>query len=73
MFQSHDYRHGVATYFYDNGVSLQGVRDYLGHADEEMTQQYVDFMPKRIDRANQQFFTKQGNSLATCLKGGEEN
>ena len=73
MFQSHDYRHGIATYFYDNGVSLQGVRDYLGHVDEEMTQQYVDFMPKRIDRANQEFFTKQGNSLATCLKGGEEN
>ena len=22
MFQSHDYRHGVATYFYDSGVSI---------------------------------------------------
>lgn len=73
MFQSHDYRHGLATYFYDNGVSLQGVRDYLGHDYEEMTQQYVDFMPKRIDHANQEFFKKQGNSLASCLKGGEEN
>ena len=29
MFRSHDYRHGVATYFYDSRVSIQGVRDYL--------------------------------------------
>ena len=72
MFKAHDYRHGVATYFYNNGVSLQGVRDYLGHAYEEMTQQYVDYMPKRIDNANQEFFKKQGNSLASCLKEGEK-
>lgn len=72
LFRSHDYRHGVATYFYDNGVSLQGVRDYLGHTYEEMTQQYIDYMPKKIDEASQKFFEKQGNSLASCLKGGEK-
>lgn len=72
MFKCHDYRHGIATYFYNNGVSLQGVRDYLGHDYEEMTQRYIDFMPKRIDKANKEFFKKQGNSLASCLKGGEK-
>lgn len=71
LFKSHDYRHGVATYFYDNGVSLQSVRDYLGHCYEEMTQQYIDYMPKKIEKASQEFFKKQGNSLASCLKGGE--
>ena len=71
LFQSHDYRHGVATYFYDSGVSIQSVRDYLGHTYEEMTQQYIDYMPKRIAKANRDFFEKQGNSLASCLKGGE--
>lgn len=71
LFQAHDYRHGVATYFYDNGVSLQGIRDYLGHTYEEMTQQYVDYMPKKIENASKEFFEKQGNSLASCLKGGE--
>lgn len=71
LFQSHDYRHGVATYFYNNGVSLQGVRDYLGHTYEEMTQQYVDYMPGRIDRTNKEFFAKPGNSLMARLKGGE--
>jgi integrase len=70
LFRSHDYRHGVATRFYDSGVSIQGVRDYLGHAYEEMTRQYIDYMPERLDRASGEFFTKPGNSLMACLKGG---
>ena len=71
MFQSHDYRHGVATYFYDSGVSIQGVRDYLGHAYEEMTRQYIDYMPDKLDRSNKEFFTKPGNSLMARLKEGD--
>lgn len=67
IFKSHDYRHGIATLFYDSGVSLQGVRDYLGHVYEEMTQQYVDFMPKKIEKASEEYF-KEHNSLAASLK-----
>lgn len=72
LFRPHDYRHKIATYFYDSGVSLQGIRDYLGHNYEEMTQQYIDYMPRKIEKASQEFFKKQGNSLAACLKGGGE-
>lgn len=68
LFKAHDYRHGLATYFYDNEVSIQGIRDYLGHEYEEMTRQYVDYMPKRIDQANKEFFKKQESSLASCLR-----
>lgn len=71
MFRSHDYRHGVATYFYDSGVSIQGVRDYLGHAYEEMTRQYIDYMPDKLDQSNKEFFTKPGNSLMARLKEGD--
>ena len=67
-FKSHDYRHTVATYFYDTGVSLQSVRDYLGHDYEEMTQQYVDYMPKKIDKASEEYFSQ--HSLASCLRKG---
>ena len=45
IFKSHDYRHTVATMFYDNHVSIQSIRDYLGHTYEEMTRQYIDYMP----------------------------
>ena len=31
IFRAHDYRHNLATSMYGNGVSIQGVRDYLGH------------------------------------------
>ena len=47
IFRSHDYRHTIATCFYDSGVSLQSIRDYLGHDYEEMTEQYIDYMPRR--------------------------
>lgn len=70
LFQSHDYRHTVATFFYDSGVSLQSIRDYLGHDYEEMTEQYIDYMPRKIAAANTEFFGKPGNSLASCLKKG---
>lgn len=70
LFQSHDYRHTVATMFYDNGVSLQGVRDYLGHNYEEMTEQYIDYMPRKIAKKNDEFFRTPGNSLAAGLRKG---
>lgn len=37
IFRSHDYRHNVATEFYDNGVPLSSVRDYHGYTYDEMT------------------------------------
>ena len=48
IFKSHDYRHTVATNFYEHGVSIQSIRDYLGHTFEEMTMQYIDYMPRKI-------------------------
>ena len=68
IFKSHDYRHTLATQFYDEDVSIQTIRDYLGHFSEEMTKQYVDFMPKRIDKASDTYFRKPGNDLASTIK-----
>jgi integrase len=70
IFKSHDYRHTVATMFYDNDVSIQSIRDYLGHNYEEMTQQYIDYMPRKIAEANDSYFADSGSSLATGLKIG---
>lgn len=67
IFKSHDYRHTLATRFYDEGVSLQTIRDYLGHFSEEMTKQYVDYMPKRIASANDAYFKNPDNDLAYAI------
>lgn len=68
LFKSHDYRHTVATIYYDNNVSIQSVRDYLGHDYEEMTRQYIDYMPKKIAKANEEYFSQKENSLAVGIK-----
>ena len=68
LFQSHDYRHTLATFFYNNGVSLQGVRDYLGHMYEEMTLQYVDYMQEKIQKKNEEYFSNN-NLAAELVKG----
>ncbi|MDE6945716.1 MAG: tyrosine-type recombinase/integrase [Anaeroplasmataceae bacterium] len=68
LFKSHDYRHTVATMYYENGVSIQSVRDYLGHDYEEMTQQYIDYMPKKISRANEEYFEQEENGLASGIQ-----
>ncbi len=73
LFKSHDYRHAVATEYYESGVSIQAVRDYLGHDYEDMTRQYIDYMPRRLDAANEEFFSQQEESLAAGLrKGGQD-
>ena len=70
VFKSHDYRHTIATYFYDTGVPLQSIRDYLGHDYEEMTEQYIDYMPKKIEKASEEYFSR--HSLAACMKRCEK-
>ena len=73
VFKSHDYRHSVATEYYESGVSIQAVRDYLGHDHEDMTRQYIDYMPRKLDMANEEFFSQQETSLAAGLmKGGSD-
>lgn len=66
LFKSHDYRHTIATHFYDTGVPIQSIRDYLGHDYEEMTLQYIDYMPKKIEKASEEYFSR--HSLADCLE-----
>ena len=68
IFQAHGFRLTLATVFYDEGVPLQSVRDYLGHAYEEMTQQYIDYMPRWIDEASKAYFKETDNSLSVGLK-----
>ena len=67
VFRSHDYRHTLATRFYENRVSLQTIRDYEGHYSEEMTKQYVDYLPKKIEKANEEFYAKAGNNLGAMI------
>ena len=55
-FRSHDFRHRLATSLYDAGISIQAVRDYLGHKEDDMTRQYIDYMPKRLDAASEKYF-----------------
>lgn len=43
IFKSHDYRHTVATNFYEHGVSIQSIRDYLGHTFEKMTMKAMGY------------------------------
>lgn len=68
-FKSHDFRHTIATMFYEDGVPLQSVRDYLGHDYEEMTQQYVDYMPKRISKQIRNFSQKKEAVLLRNKEG----
>lgn len=56
IYRPHDYRHTVATEMFDEGVSLQAIRDYHGHRDEGMTKQYIDYMPGRVDAANREYY-----------------
>lgn len=73
IFRSHDYRHTISTAMYAHGASLQAIRDFLGHNSQEMTKQYVDYMPEMIDKANEEYFSMKENRIAQAVqKGGSD-
>ncbi len=57
-FRPHGYRHTLATRFYDAGISLQIVREYLDHNSEEMTKQYIDYNGRRCKEASEKYFSE---------------
>lgn len=77
IFKSHDFRHMVATKFHQDGTSIQTIRDYLGHREEDMTKQYIDFVPEEIDIASEDYFMGDGNDMSkkvlAKLKGDLKN
>ena len=56
MFQSHAFRHTMATLCHQNGMSLHAIRDYLGHTQTDMTKQYIDYIPERLLTLNNDYF-----------------
>ena len=56
IYRPHDFRHLVATQLFDEGASLQAIRDYHGHRDSNMTRKYIDYMPRKVDAANKAYF-----------------
>lgn len=58
-FKSHDFRHTIATQMYNYGASIQVIRDFLGHKTDEMTKQYIDFIPKEIERKSRLLFEEK--------------
>ncbi len=65
VFQSHDYRHRIATVLHENGVSIGEIRKYLGHSSTVMTRRYVDDINEKLLQREKLYFTENP-------KGGKE-
>lgn len=73
-FRAHDFRHTVATKLSkEHGVSIEVIREFLGHFTSDMTKQYIDFVPEMLDKANDEYFSKEENKLATHIKGAKHD
>lgn len=64
FFRAHDYRHTIASALYNDGTSVNAIRDYLGHRTSEMTKQYIDYVTEKVSAANEKYFSK-GEKLIT--------
>lgn len=71
-FKAHDFRHTIGTSLNkDYNVSIEAIREFLGHNSSDMTKQYIDFVPEMLDLANENYFSKEENKLATYVKKGK--
>lgn len=68
-FRSHDYRHKVATRLYQDGASIQAIRDYLGHESTNMTRQYIDHMPDVVAKKSAEYFENKEKLLKQNKEG----
>ena len=68
-FKSHDFRHTIATHMYDNGASVQVIRDFFGHKTDEMTKQYIDFIARGIEKKSRDLFKEKTFESGESLNG----
>ena len=73
VFQTHDYRHSVATALYEHGASIQAIREFLGHKHENMTRRYIDCIQKHVDQSSEQYYKEQKSLVSEWMEGSEED
>lgn len=69
MFQTHDYRHSVATALYEHGASIQAIREFLEHKHENMTRRYIDCIQRHVDRSSEQYYKEQKSLVSEWKEG----
>ncbi len=73
VFQTHDYRHSVATALYERGASIQAIREFLGHKHENMTRRYIDCIQKRVDQSSEQYYKEQKSLVIEWKEGSDKD
>lgn len=73
VFQTHDYRHSVATALYEYEASIQAIREFLGHKHENMTRRYIDCIQKHVDQSSEQYYKEQKSLVSEWMEGSEED
>ncbi len=70
VFRCHDYRHNIATRLFDQGIDIQTIREFLGHKFDDMTKQYIDYIPKKIRQKSEKYYREE-ESLENGRKYGK--
>jgi integrase len=60
-FRSHDYRHTIISDIYYSGAGISTAREFAGHKYEDMTKQYIDNLPGKIDALQDEYFKENAN------------
>lgn len=67
LFKSHDFRHTFASALWESKIPLPVIRDYLGHKDDDMTMQYLDYREEQVKKESTAYFLLPGKSLAARM------
>ena len=55
-----------------SGVSIQAIREFLGHKHENMTRRYIDCIQKHVDMSSEQYYKEQ-KSLVSEWRGSDKD
>lgn len=73
VLSSHKLRHLYATELLNNGANIMVVKELLGHTDLEMTQRYLDYTNKQIQKNNDKFNPLNSFTISSTVQPEQDS
>ena len=63
VFKGNGYQKELCKALYQNGTSIQAIREYMGYSTDETVKKYIGWVDEEVAKKSDEFFKQEENSL----------
>ena len=67
IFKGNGYQKELCRALYQNGTSIQAIREYMGYSTDETVKKYIGWVDEKVAKKSDEFFKQEENSLGGKL------